>query len=319
MKRVHVQRHPIDTKPYRVVTPKQNAELVAYFEERTPAEQRNFDWLATTGGNALASNSLFPPGTREIEMWTGARGVAHGRAAAFAAGTASARVKVPFGDRMVEVEPFPEFHALSYYWLQGWYCATLLRDAVCLELLAQVSDEIFRVSRVRSAPAQEPWRGALIAYHKGQDSTALVERACFLIEPAQRTALMPADAAKLWGALFRMMLPLFHRDAEAFNRALVNAVEEHKKFYRKRGEGQQEMAFLALGPAALCALAHDAGLPIEVDSEYLPRSLIEGMPPAESAGKPAAKTTAEPAAKSTAKQSAKKPATSTTKQLRGRH
>jgi hypothetical protein len=129
---------------------------------------------------------------------------------------------------------------------------------------------------------------------------------------------MPPEAAKLWGAVFGMMLPLFHKDAEAFNRALVDALEEHKKFYIKRSEGQREISFLAIGPAALCALAHDAGLPIEVDSEYLPQSLIEGVPPTD-AGKPAAQVTAKPAAQSTTKSPSKEAAKKPAKQSRGRN
>ena len=38
----------------------------------------------------------------------------------------------------------------------------------------------------------------------------------------------------------------------------------------------QLYGYLALGPMALCALAHDAGIPIEVDSEYLVPTLIQG-------------------------------------------
>lgn len=324
MERVYVQRHAIDKKPFREVTSILNAKLVKYFEGSPPAGRRDLDWAASTGWNALMSNSLFAPEHRE--MWTAARACAQGRAGTFAAGTAaSARVSVPFGDKMVEIDRLPEFvNALPTYWLEGFCCAALAREAVCLELLAQVPDEIFRDSRATSADSHEPWRGALITYYKGRDPTKLVERALFLSEPAQLTALTRPDVAKLWIAQYRMMLPLFRKDAEAFNRALVDALEAHKKFYGKKSEGQREGSFLAAGPAALCALAHDAGLPIEVESEYLPMTLIQGgregsstkgsasaTKPAKSATKPAAKSSAKPAvkaAKSPAKSSKKSPA-----------
>ena len=319
MSRVYVQRHPIDSKPFREVTPKRNARLVEYFAGDPPSGQSELDWLATTGLNALMSNSLFAPEGRE--MWTAARAVAQGAAGTFAGGTSSARVSVPFGDKKVEIDPFPEFvNASPSEWLEGWYCAILAREAVCLELLARVPDEIFRVSRVESATAHEPWRGALIAYYRGQDPTALAKRALFLCEPAQLAKqvnrLLLPDVAKLWAARFEMMLPLFHKDAEGFNRALANALEEHKKFCSPKSERERASNFLATAPAALCALAHDAGMPIEVESEYLPMTLIQGgregsstkgsasaTKPEKSATKPAAK-----AAKSRAKSSKKSPA-----------
>jgi Immunity protein 49 len=278
MERVCVQRHAIDSEPYRRQAKKYNDDLVKYFEGDPPPDHLHLDWLGTAGRYALMFNSLFSPDG--AELWTGARAIAQGRAGTFAAGTASGRVRVPFGDKMVEIDRNPDFNnASGTDWLDGWFCATVVRDTVCLEMLAEVPDEIFRISRVAGASSHDPWRHALCAYYRRQDPTAFVERALFMTEPAQLTRLLKADVAKVWASRFRMLLPLFHKDADAFNRVLVDALEVHKKFYGKKAQSNELGGYIALAPLALCALAHDAGLPIEVDSEYLPTIFIEGKRP----------------------------------------
>ncbi|WP_392842798.1 immunity 49 family protein [Streptomyces sp. LN500] len=75
-------------------------------------------------------------------------------------------------------------------------------------------------------------------------------------------------------------LELFHRyqqqDPEKFNAALVDALTWHKEYWTAdearslSGEG-----LVALAPLAIACMAHDAGIPIEVESEYLPKALLQ--------------------------------------------
>ena len=74
---------------------------------------------------------------------------------------------------------------------------------------------------------------------------------------------------------------------EDFNAALRKALEAHRTYYGKRRFDPPEYqenspsGFIALGPLAFAVAMHDRGWPITVESDYLPRSLIE--PPAGSA------------------------------------
>ncbi|MEV5568904.1 immunity 49 family protein [Spirillospora sp. NPDC052269] len=58
-------------------------------------------------------------------------------------------------------------------------------------------------------------------------------------------------------------------DAAAFNAALVTALEQH----RERA-GSRARDLIAWEPLALASLAHEAGLPVEVESGYLPVRMI---------------------------------------------
>jgi Immunity protein 49 len=68
-----------------------------------------------------------------------------------------------------------------------------------------------------------------------------------------------------------------HMEQEDFTKQLVEAVERHKKhfFIGKDKLLEDSRYFLALGPIAMSVLALERGLSIEVESDYIPRCIIE--------------------------------------------
>jgi len=68
-------------------------------------------------------------------------------------------------------------------------------------------------------------------------------------------------------------------DADGFNTALAEMLGLHRDYYTsgdRIGDRDGELSFDALG---LACLAHDRGLPVRVESDYLPRAVIEGLCP----------------------------------------
>jgi Immunity protein 49 len=71
-------------------------------------------------------------------------------------------------------------------------------------------------------------------------------------------------------------------DVTVFNEKLATALERHKRFYEaievNPGESQRNdpRGFIAMGPLAATALAHDHGRTITVKSDYLPAGLVTG-------------------------------------------
>ena len=57
--------------------------------------------------------------------------------------------------------------------------------------------------------------------------------------------------------------------------ALVEALTLHKCFWSASELANDYEGWVALGPLALCCLARDAGLPVNVESGYLVPFLIE--------------------------------------------
>jgi hypothetical protein len=68
-----------------------------------------------------------------------------------------------------------------------------------------------------------------------------------------------------------------HMQQEDFTKQLTEAVERYKKHFFIGEDKLQEDSryFLALGPLAMSALALERGLSIEVESDYIPRCIIE--------------------------------------------
>ena len=72
--------------------------------------------------------------------------------------------------------------------------------------------------------------------------------------------------------LYRVML----QDAKGFNEALGKGLEAFKKYWSKKDRVDKPEGYLALGIAAVASFAHEAEMPIEVESDYVPMGLVRG-------------------------------------------
>jgi hypothetical protein len=74
-----------------------------------------------------------------------------------------------------------------------------------------------------------------------------------------------------------LLTQLARGDQDKFNTELAKALEWHKDYWT-RDEDRELSAegFVALGPLAMSCLAVQAGFTITVESEYLPKHLLEG-------------------------------------------
>lgn len=74
-------------------------------------------------------------------------------------------------------------------------------------------------------------------------------------------------------------LELFYRlgkgDAEAFNQTLAKALRGHKHYWGKGQRARDPMGQLAFGPLAAACMASDRGITVTVESDYVPRAIIE--------------------------------------------
>ncbi|WP_406450308.1 immunity 49 family protein [Streptomyces sp. NBC_00876] len=65
-------------------------------------------------------------------------------------------------------------------------------------------------------------------------------------------------------------------DHDGFNAALAEALELHKKYWTRDEDRAEDIKGLwAIGPLAIACLAYDGDFPIDVESEYLPKHLLQ--------------------------------------------
>ncbi|MFD9337781.1 immunity 49 family protein [Streptomyces sp. NPDC060028] len=162
-------------------------------------------------------------------------------------------------------------------WLTSFYLAAICRENDRLNRLAQVPVSFLRESGAEFDEYIYAWVETLQNAWFGRRETWDT-----LITAVNGTAPETAQIAgkELMLKILYPPLELFHRyqrqDAEGFNAALIDALTWHKEYWTANearalsGEG-----LVALGPLAIACMAYDADLPIEVESEYLPRALLK--------------------------------------------
>lgn len=175
----------------------------------------------------------------------------------------------------------PNVYTGAGSWLTTLWLSLVCRERDRTRFLANVPLDVLRGSGEREADYVYPvysWVEALQLYWR-QDPQ-MFDRLLEAMQGTNPEGLEPADASLVARVLFPPMKLFYYftqRDAAAFNDALVEALELHREYWTATEERVRDSdGFIALAPLALACLARDAGMPIEVTSEYLPRYLLEG-------------------------------------------
>ena len=177
--------------------------------------------------------------------------------------------------------------------VDGFHAAIATGDTIALELLAQapldrlneaprVTERCYLFNQARGLKTllagDRAGNGMLVAAMQGCNSTDMAQGerdyAQFLASP-------------------EIELILFHnvRDEQArqdgepvFDERLRNALQMHRRYWSAFGPAPGQRwhddpdGFIALGPLAAVAVRQDAGLPVGLASDYLPRSVINRNP-----------------------------------------
>ncbi|MET9365435.1 immunity 49 family protein [Streptomyces sp. NPDC006632] len=161
-------------------------------------------------------------------------------------------------------------------WLQAFWLAIICRDQTRMTQLAHYPVELMR----RSGEFEEyiyPWVEALQAYWLQRPE--LGEKLVAAFDGTDPQNLRFVDRELMLKILYPP-LNVFYRfitnDQEKFTEALTQAIQLHHEYWTEDEERREDLdGAVALAPLALACLAHDAGQPIEVESEYLPENLLK--------------------------------------------
>jgi hypothetical protein len=212
------------------------------------------------------------------EAWVTAMQVG---SALFAAGTATeGPVRCRIGS-MGEFKNLPATGPQDYLhagnWLTSFYLAAICRENDRANQLAQVPISFLRASGAEFDEYIYAWVETLQNAWFGRRETW-----DNLVTAINGTAPASTQIAsnELMLKILYPPLEMFHRyqrqEAGQFNTALAEALNWHKEYWT--GEEARSMSsegLVALGPLAIACMAYDAGIPIEVESEYLPEALLK--------------------------------------------
>ncbi|MFE0131722.1 immunity 49 family protein [Streptomyces sp. NPDC059037] len=171
----------------------------------------------------------------------------------------------------------PQPYADAGNWLTAFWLAIVCRERGRLTQLANVPISLLGTSGAAYDDYVYPWVETLQKWwREGGELGDLLVAAMRGTDPAALRVAEKDLVLKIEYPPINLFAHYVTQDAEKFNEALADALNWHKSYWTEDEERRgSSTGLVALGPLAITCLAYDADLPIEVESEYLPKHLIE--------------------------------------------
>ncbi len=186
----------------------------------------------------------------------------------------------PPGETVIELDghrfPVPHFGSrfdlTTTHWDIAFFASLILRDNATSEWLA-----LFPLQSIRDSPIE----GAEFGY------TAVDALQGFRLDEhgwqtTLKRAMAQAAADREFGHYgpeldFPMLrvLDKIYSGADPFNDALFDALKSHQRYYTRGHKCNTPEGFVSLPLLGLASWAHDCRVPLEVESPYIPRWLVE--------------------------------------------
>ncbi|MEU1179352.1 immunity 49 family protein [Streptomyces sp. NPDC005820] len=171
----------------------------------------------------------------------------------------------------------PQEYLHAGNWVTAYYLAVICRENERLDKLARVPVSFLRASGAEFDEYIYAWVETLQNAWFGRPETWNTLVAAI---NATDPAAPHIASAELMLKILYPPLEIFHRyqrqESEPFNAALAEGITWHREYWTdnkarsKSGEG-----LVALGPLAIACMAFDADIAVDVESEYVPKHLLE--------------------------------------------
>ncbi|WP_141924000.1 immunity 49 family protein [Haloactinospora alba] len=182
----------------------------------------------------------------------------------------------------------PQYYTNASNWITAFYLATICREKERKQWLCRIPVELLRQAGQSEGTVYNEhiyhWIGALQAYTRGNEQSRLTDELTSAIKLSHPDRAQVGDAETLNKRVFPPMdlFRLFiQRKITEFNESLASALRMHKEYFTATEERAEDIdGVVALGPLAIACMAYDAGywdpeFQLEVESEYMPKHLLE--------------------------------------------
>ncbi|WP_395372267.1 immunity 49 family protein [Streptomyces tubercidicus] len=162
-------------------------------------------------------------------------------------------------------------------WLDAFYLAVICREATRLDMLARIPVSLLRDFGGALDEYTYAWVETLQSFWLRRDAlcTHLV-RAVDLSAPEHTRVVDAETMTKLRYPPIMMLYRYLRNDAAGFNEALADAVRRHNEYCTADEDRAQNIqGVVALAPLAIACLAKANGIPVEVETDYLPEALLD--------------------------------------------
>ncbi|MFI6944203.1 immunity 49 family protein [Streptomyces sp. NPDC050418] len=171
----------------------------------------------------------------------------------------------------------PRTFAHSGSWLSAFYLAAICREQDRMTQLCHVPIEGMRALPSETDEVTYLWIDTLQTYWLQRPG--LVEKLTATFEASTPTAAHTLPRDLLQGIIYppiNLFYRLITRDHAAFNTGLEEALRLHKTYWTLTDDRRQDIdGAIALAPLAMAGWAFDGDFPLKVESEYLPKHLLQ--------------------------------------------
>ncbi|MEU9036485.1 immunity 49 family protein [Streptomyces sp. NPDC048352] len=211
------------------------------------------------------------------EAWVTATQVGSALFATSTATTGTVKCRITDEVRVIPATG-PQYHSNAENWINAFWLAIACGEPDRMTALARVPLELLRASGAEYDAYVYPWIATLQTWWLGGGELGgLLDAAIAGTDPE---GLEGDDRDLMLRVLYppmNLFLNYLTGDHARFNEALAQALQWHKEYWTRADGGAaagNASSFVALGPLAMACLARDAGFPLTVESEYLPKHLV---------------------------------------------
>ncbi|GAB2976423.1 immunity 49 family protein [Saccharothrix stipae] len=274
---ITISRHAID----HGLAQKQTEGLAVKEGVVAKLARDNFDQLYIAHSLAImhaAYRSVADPEGRTAEFWLSVVLAAQAGAGIFAlAATDGPGVDLVVGQPVHVPAKSSTLHLDPLTWVEVHNLAVICRDRKLLDILTAVP-----VSRMRHpGPSSDEftflWVEALQAYWRREPDVLGKLNRALEATGAEKLVMPKAMALQYYFPTMKLFHYVATQEAEELNDALAEALELHKKYWGQKSRANDPDGFLALGPLAMACIAYDVEIELTVQSDYMPRALLEGV------------------------------------------
>ncbi|MFJ1595658.1 immunity 49 family protein [Streptomyces sp. NPDC088261] len=227
----------------------------------------------------VSARSVIDPRAAAVETWEAVvnamqLGSALFEVTAVSEGTVEYRIDRKLWD-LPAAGPMPSADAGN--WLTAFWLAVVCRDQGRMTRLCDIPLERLRSPEGKYDEYVYHWVDVLQTYW--QRRPGLVEKLTAALQASDPSVARITPKDMLQGLMYPPINLFYHfvrKDEEGFGPALEEALQLHKLYWTLNEDRAKDIdGSFALGPLAIACLAYDGGFRIEVESEYLPKHLLE--------------------------------------------
>jgi hypothetical protein len=277
---VTIPRHEIDTAWAQQIAVEFADGMARYFG-RLEKNPKTVGRLFKSALTQACCRTADDPTANSVDTWNVVALAMQASSAMFAAANqpeGTEFVEARIRDEVYRIPAQRTYDVNPFDWLRAMWLGMICRERPRIDELATVSVEVLTHESVPYDQFMFDWVRALQVYWRQEDGLIdMLLRAMQGTDPAALQHIDEEFVLHLHYPPMELFYLLTQREDAKFNESLAKALELHKRYWSATEERRkEEYGFVAWGPLAIACLALDAGVTIEVESEYLPANLLNG-------------------------------------------